>query len=196
MAKVKTRLGVLAALVAAMWLVELADLVIFGGALDLLGGIRPRSQAGLWGIVFAPFLHGGFAHLVANTVPLVVLGLLIMLRGLRDFVWATVIAAVLAGLGVWLFGRPQSVHIGASGLIFGYLGYLLLRGYWERSLTAILVALVAGFLYGGALWGVLPTRSGISWEGHLFGFAGGATAAAIHRRPPSTAGPDRSPVGK
>ena len=177
----KTRAGVLAGLVGLMWLAEVVDLVIFGGALDA-GGIRPRTEAGLWGILFAPFLHGGFAHLVANTVPLLVLGWLVLVRGLRDFAWVTFVAVVLGGLGVWLVGGPRTVHIGASGLVFGYLGYLFLRGYWERSLPAILVAVVAGVLYGGALWGVLPVRQGVSWEGHLFGFAGGAAAASAHRR--------------
>jgi membrane associated rhomboid family serine protease len=177
----KTRVGVLAGLVGLMWLVEVADLVLFQGALDA-GGIRPRTEAGLWGILFAPFLHGGFAHLVANTVPLLVLGWLVLVRGLRDFVWATAVAVLQGGLGVWLVGGPRTVHIGASGLVFGYLGYLFLRGYWERSLPAVLVAVVAGVLYGGALWGVLPLSHGVSWEGHLFGFAGGAAAASAHRR--------------
>ena len=179
--ELKIRARVLAGLVGLMWLEEIADLVIFHGALDA-GGIRPRTPAGLWGILFAPFLHGGFAHLLANTVPLLVLGWLVVLRSLRDFVWVSAVAVLLGGLGVWLFGGPNTVHIGASGLVFGYLGYLFLRGYWERSLSAVLIAVVAGVLYGGALWGILPLRRGISWEGHLFGFAGGATAASAHRR--------------
>ena len=179
--ELKTRIGILAGLVGLMWLAEIADLVVFGGALDA-AGIRPRTEAGLWGILFAPFLHGGFAHLVANTAPLLVLGWLVLVRGLRDFVWATAVAVLLGGLGVWLVGGARTVHIGASGLVFGYLGYLFLRGYWERSLAAVLVAAVAGLLYGGVLWGVLPLSHGVSWEGHLFGFAGGAAAASTHRR--------------
>jgi membrane associated rhomboid family serine protease len=177
----KTRAQVLAGLIAVMWLLEIADLLLFQGALDA-DGIRPRTQAGLWGILSAPFLHGGFAHLLANSVPLLVLGWLVLLRGLRDFVWVTLVAVLLGGLGVWLFGGANTVHIGASGLVFGYLGYHLLRGYWERSLSAILIAVVAGLLYGSALWGILPTRQGVSWESHLFGFAGGAAAASTHRR--------------
>ena len=176
-----TRLRLLVALVALIWLVELADLLVFRGALDV-NGIRPRREEGLMGILFAPFLHAGLAHLMANTVPLLVLGWLVLLRGLRSFVWVSVVVVLLGGLGVWVFGRPATVHVGASGLIFGYLGYLLLRGFWERSLAAIAIALVAGVLYGGALWGVLPGRSNVSWEGHLFGFAGGAGAASVHRR--------------
>jgi membrane associated rhomboid family serine protease len=179
--ELKIRAQLLAGLVGLMWLAEIADLVIFGGALDA-DGIRPRTQAGLWGVLFAPFLHAGFAHLLANTVPLLVLGWLVLLRSLRDFLWVTAVAALVGGLGVWLFGGADTVHVGASGLVFGYLGYHLLRGYWERSVSAILIAVVAGVLYGSALWGVLPLRHGVSWEGHLFGFAGGAAAASAHRR--------------
>lgn len=170
--------GVLFGFVALMWVEETVDLLMFGGRLDA-AGIRPRVPSALWGIAFAPFLHGGLAHLMANTVPLLVLGWLIMLRSLRVFLAVTVLTAVLGGLGVWLFGRPFSVHIGASGVVFGYLGFLLLRGYFERSFTAIALGLVAGVLYGGALWGVLPGQRGISWEGHLFGFAAGAGTARL-----------------
>ena len=177
-----TRLGILLGFVAVMWLVEMADLVVFRGALDAQG-IRPRVETGLWGIPLAPFLHRGFGHLLANTVPLLVLEWLVIVRSRRDFLWVTAVAVALGGLGVWLFGRPHSIHLGASGVVFGYLGYLFLRGYWERSLSAVLLALVAGLLYGSALWGVLPNRSAVSWEGHLFGFGGGAAAAAVHRRP-------------
>jgi membrane associated rhomboid family serine protease len=179
--ELKAKAQLLAALVGFMWLAEIADLLVFGGALDA-AGIQPRTEAGMWGILLAPFLHAGFAHLVANTAPLLVLGWLVLVRGLRDFLWVTAVAVLLGGLGVWLVGGSDTVHVGASGLVFGYLGYLFLRGYWERSLPAVLVALVAGVLYGGVLWGVLPLSHGVSWEGHLFGFAGGAAAASAHRR--------------
>ncbi len=176
------RLGILVGFVALLWLLEAADLLVFGGALDR-NGIRPRTEVGLRGIFFAPLLHAGFGHLLANSIPLLVLGWLVIVRGLRDFLWATVVVTILGGLGVWLFGQPATVHLGASGLIFGYLGYLILRGFWERSVVAVMVALIAGVLYGSALWGVLPGRANVSWEGHLFGFVGGAGAATVHRRP-------------
>ena len=176
-----TRLRVLFGFVALIWLVEVVDELVFHGALDR-AGIRPRTEGGLWGILFAPFLHLGVAHLIANTVPLLVLGWLVIVRGVRDFLWATLVVVLLGGLGVWLFGRPDTIHVGASGLVFGYLGYLLFRGLWERSAAAIAIALAAGFLYGGALWGVLPGQRGVSWEGHFFGLAGGAGAASVHRR--------------
>ncbi len=172
----KARLGALVGFISLIWLSEVVDQLLLGGSLDRLG-IRPREASWLWGIVLAPFLHGGFAHLIANTAPLFVLGWLVILRQSLDFFLVTAIVTLLGGLGVWLFARPGTIHVGASGVVFGYLGYLLVRAWRERSPTAVILALVAGFLYGGALWGVLPTRSGISWEGHLFGFAGGGVAA-------------------
>ncbi|MBW4692875.1 MAG: rhomboid family intramembrane serine protease [Lyngbya sp. HA4199-MV5] len=177
----KTQMWILGGLVAAMWAIEILDQFVFRvglrRTLDIYG-IIPRTIIGLRGILFAPFLHGNFAHLIGNTVPFVALGWLIMLRETRDFFWVSLITAVVSGLGTWLFGSP-GVHIGASGVIFGYLGYLLARGYFERSMTAIAMSLFVGALYGSLIWGVLPTRVGISWEGHLFGFIGGILAARV-----------------
>ncbi len=163
-------------MVALMWALELADLLLFRRSLDAWG-IRPRTVSGLWGVAFAPFLHGGLGHLIANTVPLITLGWLVALRRAGDFIAVTVIVAVLGGLGVWLFARPGTIHIGASILIFGYLGFLLSRGFFERSFGSIVVALFVGLIYGGALWGVLPGQRGVSWEGHLFGFLAGVASA-------------------
>jgi membrane associated rhomboid family serine protease len=190
----KMRFGVPLACVVSMWAVEMVNLVTNGA---LLGwGIRPRTLVGLWGIVFAPFLHANLAHLLANTIPFLVLGALVALRGLREFVVVTAVVMLVGGGGVWLFGRPFSDHIGASGLVFGYLGFLLARGFFERSLTAILLSLVTLFLYGGAIWGILPGSSRISWEGHLFGFLAGIVAARLlgHRPRAAVSGrvPDRS----
>src|SRR5918992_3156042 len=171
-----TNVGVLVGFIALLWLLEIIDLVLLRGGLDRLG-IRPRDADQWWGILAAPLLHGGLAHLIANTVPLLVLGWLVLLRGLGTFVSVSMLAIVLGGLGVWLFADPRTIHIGASGLIFGLLGYLLLRAYFERSLSSILIALVVAVLYGGALFGVLPGQRGVSWEGHLFGFLSGVAAA-------------------
>lgn len=177
----KTQVLILGGLVAIMWAVEILDQFVFRlgmrQTLDIYG-IMPRSVIGLRGILFAPFLHGNFAHLIGNTVPFIVLGWLIMLRETSDFLWVSLISAFVSGLGTWLFGS-SGVHIGASGVIFGYLGYLLLRGYFERSMTAIALSLFVGTLYGSLIWGILPTRIGISWEGHLFGFLGGVLAARL-----------------
>ncbi|MEQ8536852.1 MAG: rhomboid family intramembrane serine protease [Coleofasciculus sp. D1-CHI-01] len=175
--EVKTQATILGGLVAAMWGLELIDLVIFQGALDSYG-ILPRTIIGLRGILFAPFLHGGLPHLIANTVPFLTLGWFVMLQETSDFFIVTAITMVVSGLGVWLIGSP-GVHIGASGLVFGYLGFLLLRGYFQRNIPSILLSLLVGFLYGGAIWGILPTVPGVSWEGHLFGFIGGIIAARL-----------------
>jgi membrane associated rhomboid family serine protease len=163
---------VLFGLAVFAWLLEIGDALIPGHWLDSQG-IRPHTIAGLWGILFAPFLHAGFAHLAANTVPFLILGFLVVLRGLSTFVVVSVLVMAVGGLGVWLFGSPNTDHIGASGVIFGYIGYLLGRGYFERGLWAIVIALLVAVLYGSALWGILPADPRISWQGHLFGFLAG-----------------------
>ena len=106
-----------------------------------------------------------------------------MLRGRGEWIAVSVITALCSGVGTWLFGGLNSTHIGASGVIFGYFGFLLLRGYFERSLSAIAFSLLVGFLYGGIIFGVLPTDSTISWQGHLFGFLGGILAAKLLAKP-------------
>ena len=182
---VKTQIAILFGMVAILWCLEVVDQLLFGGQLDLYG-ISPRSQTGLRGILFSPFLHGNFRHLSANTVPLVVLGWLIMVRATNDFWWVTAIVMAVSGLGVWLLGAPGTIHIGASGLIFGYFGFLLFRAYFERSATSIALSFLVIFFYGSLIWGVLPLQDGVSWEGHLFGFIGGAIAARLFANPLKT----------
>lgn len=188
--ELKTQVKVLAALVAIFWIIVILNelvleqiLVIANGCALRRGlnalGIVPQSFIGLRGILFAPFLHGSFYHVLANTAPFIVLGWLVMLRNIKDFYFVSAMSALVGGLGTWLIGRPCTVHVGASGVIFGYLGYLLFRGYFERSFVAITISLAIAITYGGLLWGVLPTRSYISWEGHLFGFIGGIIAAKL-----------------
>lgn len=182
----KTQAIILGGFVLAFWLFEIVDELFFHNALNGLG-VQPRTLEGLRGILLAPFLHGNFAHLAANTIPFVVLGWFVMMQGLREFWVVTVVTAVISGMGMWLFGSNGSVHIGASGLIFGYFGFLLLRGYFERSVSAILWAIVVFLLYGGMMWGVLPGRIGISWQAHLFGFIGGGLSAyLLARRKPNS----------
>ncbi len=176
------RLDMLLALVALLWVVEVVDQLIFGRALDGYG-IRPRQVDALLGIVWAPFLHGSFGHLAANTIPLLVLGTLLLVRGPGDWISVTILGVLLGGIGVWAIGVPNTVHIGASGLIFAYLGYLLLAAIFQASLGSILIAVVAGFLYGGIVWGMLPTQPDVSWEGHLSGFLGGAVSAWARSSP-------------
>jgi membrane associated rhomboid family serine protease len=171
---------VVGALVATMWAVEIVDLVP-GTDLDRWG-IRPRTASGLVGIGTAPFLHGGFGHLLSNTLPFVLMGCVIAASGVQRFIQVTVIVAVVAGLGTWLVGPARTVHIGASGLVFGYLGYLVARGVFARRLGMLLVGAIVLVVYGGILWGLLPAP-GISWQGHLFGLLGGILAAwVIHGR--------------
>ncbi|MFN7714307.1 MAG: rhomboid family intramembrane serine protease [Pseudanabaenaceae cyanobacterium] len=177
--ELKRNAQVLFSLVALLWVITIIDQVIFHGKMRQLG-IAPKDPDGLKGILFAPFLHGDFYHLAANTVPLLVLGWFVMIRSLKDFWWVSLISAVVGGLGTWLIGSPYSVHIGASGVIFGYFGYLLFRGYFERSAVAVGLSIAIAMSYGGLIFGVLPTAGPrISWEGHLFGFIGGIIAAKL-----------------
>jgi membrane associated rhomboid family serine protease len=181
----KQQVLILGSIVAVLWAVTIANTYVFQGQLNTLG-IVPQQVIGLRGILFAPFLHGNFQHLISNTLPLIVLGWLVMLWETTDLLVVSVISMLVGGLGTWLFGGANTVHVGASGVIFGYLGYLLLRGYFERSLPALLMSLFIGVSYGSTvLAGVLPGAPGISWQGHLFGFLGGViTAKLASRRQP------------
>ena len=181
--ELKSHVYVLGSILLFMWLLEVADQFIFGTNLDNLG-IHPWHINGLRGILFAPFLHAGFGHLIANSIPFVVLGWLVMIKQIRDFVLVTFIVMLISGFGIWLLGSPRSIHLGASSLIFGYFGFLLLRGYFERSPQAIFFSVIVGLIYGGLLWGVLPGQPGISWQGHLFGFIGGGLSAYLMAQRP------------
>jgi len=171
--------GVLA-FVGLIWCVFIVNHVL---SLDLESyGLTPRTAAGLIGIPAAPFLHANLAHLVANTVPLTVL--LLLLAGTRAASWQIVLYIVLLGGALlWLFGRPAT-HIGASGLIYGLIAFLLLSGIWERRVIPMLISVVVGILYGGALFsGILPSyASHVSWEGHLFGAIAGSIVAYLLTR--------------
>ncbi len=180
------------AMLAVMWVLEIVDTVA-SGRLDR-HGIGPRRWDGLDGVLWAPFLHGGFGHLIANSVPFFVLGAAIALGALQRFVIVTLIVGVVGGVGTWLTGPANTVHIGASGLVFGYLTYLLARGFFARSLVYIAGGAIVFMIYGGVLWGLLPAP-GISWQGHLFGAIGGVIAAyALHAdRSPAAAAAKRAP---
>jgi membrane associated rhomboid family serine protease len=145
-------------------------------------GIRAWSLDGLFGILWAPLLHAGWAHLFANTVPFLVFGFLAMAGGIRQWLLVTAMIWIVGGLGVWLIGPTDSSTIGASGVIFGWLAFLLVRGFFARSVRQVLVAVVLLFFWGGVLWGVLPGQQGISWQGHLFGVAAGVLAAWLVTR--------------
>ena len=173
----KSQITVLGLFIAAFWATEIVDWFM-NGALDRYG-VVPRTVSGLYGILYAPFLHGDFPHLISNTVPFAVLGWFVLLQGFWRFFGVYLITSVVSGLGTWLIGDSRSVHIGASGVIFGFLGYLLLGAVFRRSIKSILFSLLAGVLYGGCIFGVLPGTPGVSWEGHLFGFLGGVLAAKL-----------------
>ncbi len=176
-------------LVAVMWLEEVLDAVL-PARLDSLG-IEPRDPDGLAGIVLAPFLHVGFGHLLANTVPFAAMGAVIALSGAARVAVVTAIVALVSGVGVWLTGGAGSVHLGASGVVFGYALYLIARGVFAQSLTQLLVGIVVVALFGGSLLvGLVPTP-GVSWQAHLFGAIGGVLAARL-LTPQSSGRPSRS----
>ena len=172
----KSQLIIIGTIIAFIWGLEIIDWML-GGALDSFG-IQPRTSSGLRGIFWAPWLHGGFPHLMANTIPLAVLGWFILLRSTRHFALVSIATILVGGMGVWLIGGAGTNHLGASILIFGYFGYLLFAGILERSLQSLSLMFIVIFLYGSMIWGIFPIwASNISWEGHLFGFIGGAIAA-------------------
>ncbi len=171
----RTHATVVGASVTGVWAAFGANLVAGGSLLQY--GIQPRTLSGLRGIVVAPFLHANLAHLVSNTVPLVVLGWMVMWRDARHFIPVTLLAMLGAGLLPWMAGAPGSIHIGASGIVFGYLGFLILAGWFARSAASIALSVLVTALWGGLVLGVLPGQPGISWEAHLGGFVGGALAA-------------------
>ena len=174
-------------LVAVMWLTEIVD-VAADGRLDQYG-IEPRQDDGLIGIPLAPFLHAGFGHLVSNTIPLVFMGLAIALAGAMRVVAVTAIVALVSGAGTWLVAPAGTIHIGASGVVFGYATYLLTRGFFNRNAVELAIGLVVAVMWGGALLGGLLPEEGVSWQGHLFGAVGGVVAARVLARAPKS--PDR-----
>jgi membrane associated rhomboid family serine protease len=175
-ARRRQQIALLLGCVALLWTIEFVN-ALLDHRLNRWG-ILPRTLTGLVGIPLSPFLHGSFAHLTLNMVPLVILGGFVVLQGTRIFLAVSFWIILMSGAGLWLLGRP-AYHVGASSVLFGYFGYLLARGWYERSATALLVALLTLGLYGGMVWGVLPTRSYISWEGHLFGLLAGVLVARL-----------------
>ncbi|MFH9003566.1 rhomboid family intramembrane serine protease [Streptomyces afghaniensis] len=167
--------------VALLWLLEVVD-VLSGHALDGLG-VTPRTPSELVDVVPSAFVHFGFAHLAANTVPLLVLGLLAALAGLRRFLLVCALIVLVDGLGVWLIAPAHTNTAGASGLIFGLFGFLLVSGFVERRPWGILAGILIAAIWGGSiLSGLAPTQTGISWQGHLLGLLAGVAAAFVFRR--------------
>ena len=184
----------LAVMVAVMWVVEVIN-TADSNHLDS-DGIWPRSVSHLWGILTAPFLHASFGHLFANTIPFVVLGVIIALHGAGRLALVTAIVIVVGGLGTWLIAPAHSVTVGASGVVFGFATYLLTRGFFDRSALEILTGLVVGVLWGGALISSLVPHGHISWQGHLCGGIAGVLAAYVLRRPQASATPAAQPTAQ
>jgi membrane associated rhomboid family serine protease len=163
-----------------MWVVEVVD-VIVGYQLDRYG-IEAGEPEGLDGIVTAPFLHVGFGHLVSNTIPFVIMGVLIAFEGTRRLLAVFAIVALVSGLGTWLVAPEGSIHVGASGVVFGFATYLIARGWFNRRTSQIAIGLGVVVIWGGVLVGGFQPREGISWQGHLFGAIGGLVAARVLAR--------------
>ncbi len=170
-------------LLAWLWLLEVAD-TLTGNRLDNLG-IHAQDIDGLPGIMTAPFLHAGWDHLISNSVPFFVLGFLVLLSGLARWLLSSLISIITSGFTAWLLTPGEVIILGASGLIFGWLTYLLARGLWSRRPGQVAVAIGVLVLYGGLILGVLPSQAGVSWQAHLGGAVGGVLAAwLLHRRTP------------
>jgi membrane associated rhomboid family serine protease len=179
-------LVLLGGIVLLMWLLEVVNTVDSNG-LDH-DGILARNFGHLWGIFTAPFLHVSFAHLISNTIPFVFMGVIIALHGAKRLALVTLIVIVVGGLGTWLIAPSNSFTVGASGVVFGYAAYLLVRGLFDRSALEVLVGIVVGVVWGGALISSLVPHYGISWQGHACGAIGGVVAAyALRRDRPSAA---------
>jgi membrane associated rhomboid family serine protease len=168
-------------LLGACWAVEVANYAD-EGALSERYGLRPHDTGQIWHIFTAPFLHANLDHIMANSVPLAVFGFLAALRGVPRFFSVSLIIIVASGLGVFFLSAPGSVTVGASGLIFGYFGYLLARGFVEHRVFDIVVAVVLAVFYGTMIFGALPGQPGISWQAHMFGLIGGVLAAWMTRQ--------------
>ncbi|MFI0940186.1 rhomboid family intramembrane serine protease [Streptomyces sp. NPDC021020] len=164
---------------ALLWGIEVVN-ALSGQRLDTYG-ISPRQGGELLDIVPAAFLHVGFSHLASNSLPLLVLGFIAALGGIARYLAVALTVVLVSGLGVWLTAPAHSVTLGASGLVFGLFGYLVVRGFVDHRALDVIVGLIVGVLYGSILWGVLPTATGVSWQAHLFGLAGGVAAAFLFR---------------
>jgi len=162
-------------LVAVCWLVFLINNLLLGRHLTQFG-IRPRHVSSLLGIIWSPFLHVSFHHLAANTLPFLILGAILCGRSRKEFALVTFAGIILSGGLTWLIGR-SAYHVGASGLIFCYFGYLASLAFFQHKIGALLISVICILAYGGLLRGLVPTSAAVSWEGHLAGFVTGVTLA-------------------
>jgi membrane associated rhomboid family serine protease len=173
-AAIQVNIFFLLKIILGLWLLNIINWLV-GSRLNYFG-IYPRSLRGLPGIILSPLLHGNFNHLFFNSIPLFVLGNLVLLNGQANFYCVSVMIIILSGFGVWLFGR-LAIHIGASSIIMGYFGYLLTEAYYHNSVIAIILGFICLYYFGGLILMLLPGKKGVSWEGHVFGFIAGIIAA-------------------
>jgi len=187
----RLRIAVLLLFVGSMWVVFLLDAVVPGGRSAAGIGIVPRTWYGLRGIPAAPFIHTDLDHIASNSVPLLVLGGAILLSGVGDFLFVILISGIVGGLGTWLFGSGDAQHVGASGIVFGFFGYVVFRTAFDRRISSALITLAVAAGYGMAMaYSLIPDHA-ISWSGHFFGFAGGVLAARLrHPAKPIAAAAD------
>ncbi|HEY0142490.1 MAG TPA: rhomboid family intramembrane serine protease [Thermoanaerobaculia bacterium] len=171
----RERVTALLAFLGVLWIVWALH-QIFPAGIGLYGVI-PRNSEGLRGIITAPFLHLSLDHLIANSIPLLILGALILLRGVKELVYVILVTGLISGIGIWLFGAPGTMHFGASGLVFGFISFLLFRAIFDRTLSSVLITVIVALLYGSTLLASFLPAAGVSWSGHLWGFIGGIIAA-------------------
>lgn len=163
----------------ALWVIHFVDTVLLHSKLKQRYGLRPRSKFSPLAILISPFLHVDRRHLAANSIPFFVLGSLVMVQGQLVFWLTTGLIVLIAGLGIWLFGKPNTEHMGASGLILGYFGFTLASVFFTPDLATLIVAVIVAVLYLGLIWQVVPLKQGVSTAGHFFGFLGGIVAAGL-----------------
>lgn len=168
--------GFLLSFLVLLFVVEILDFLLPGAQLDAFG-IRPRTLGSIPSIILAPFLHGNFEHLASNAVGLILFGSLAAFRGGHDLPTVVTISALVSGAGVWLFGAPGTLHVGASGIVFGLFAFTLAIGLFEKRLVSVLLSVVVIVVWGGLVLTLLELRPGVSWSGHLFGFIGGIISA-------------------
>jgi membrane associated rhomboid family serine protease len=161
----------------ALWIIHFVDTMLLHRKLKQRYGLRPRTRFSLLSILISPFLHVDRRHLAANSIPFFVLGSLVLVQGQLIFWLTTAIIVLIASLGIWLFGKPNTQHMGASGLILGYFGFTLSSVFFAPDLARLIVAIVVAVLYLGLIWQVIPLKQGVSTTAHLFGFLGGILAA-------------------
>lgn len=182
-------LALIGLMIGLMWVLEIVD-AVSSSRLDQYG-IEPREPDGLIGIAASPFLHADFGHLISNSVPFVVMGVVIALSGAARVLAVVAIVALIGGLGTWLIAPDDTNHIGASGLVFGFATYLMARGFFNRNMLELAVGVLVAAVFGTALLGGLAPQPGVSWQGHLFGAIGGVVAARLLARDRGAPAPRR-----